>query len=359
MVPDTTKIDDTMTAPRQSGVFIWLFVVPWTVMSVGAAAIVGWQILLQLDTGIRFRQVAGVVVTSQVTTGSGKHGSNYTPTVSYSYSVDGKSYSSDRVSFETWSSSDSSFAQEFVGAHPAGKSIPVYVDPNQPATSVLRVGVQPQQLAWLLFLTPFLTVTFGLWAGVWLSRREPEPSGGLLLHERGNHVVIGSRRPHVLARAGAFVLLSSFAAGGIAFSLYRVNSSMPLMLGLYALVFGGATLEAAFLSNRNERGVFDVLVDRTARTLTFGSRVSPVVDGERAFTSVESVRIRDRSNRCSKTSDLLLTVKGAAEGRTHDVELLKTVPLDQAARGASWLCSEFGFPRGQDFAKPDPEPSGD
>lgn len=347
--------------PRRGGgrLFFVLFVLPWTLMSFGVSGLVLWQIARQTYAAVFFHQVSGTVVDHRVDSEKGGRSTTFRPVVIYKYVIEGREFSADRISFETWSSSDSSFAEEFVRNRPVGAAIPVYVDPANPAFSVLRVGVQPQQLMFLLFLTPFVTLTVAMWAGIWLTFQEPDPTGGLLLHEHSGRVVIGSRRSSALALAGAYVFLTSFAAGGLSLALYQLNSSMPAMLTLYTLVFLGGVCVAWIVHRRNESGVLDVVIDRRARTLVFGSRVSPVVDGERPFASVDSVRIRDRSNRYSQKADLLLTMKGAAEGRSHDVELLKTVPLDQAARGASWLCSEFGFPRGQDFAEPDPEPSGD
>ena len=345
--------------PRRGAgrLFFLVFVLPWSLMSLGVTGLVLWQIARQVYAGVSFRQVSGIVVDNRIDSERSGRSTTFRPVVVYKYVIAGKEFTADRISFETWSSSDSSFAEEFVRARSVGATIPVYVDPTDPAFSVLRVGVQPQQLMFVLFLTPFLTITFAMWAGIWLSMQSPDATGGLLLHERPEGVVIGSRRTSILGYAGAYVLLSSFAMGGVSLALHQLNSSMNAMLALFGIVFVGAALVGWWVNRRNESGVLDIVINRQARTIAFGRRIAPTIDASRPFGAVDSVFICDRSNQSSAKSDLRMIVRGVAPDRTHEVVLLETVPIDQAERGAQWLCREFGFSRGQDIVKPDVEVS--
>ncbi len=67
-----------------------------------------------------------------------------TPDVRYTYQIDGKPFTGNRIAFgqkEIMSNSDA--AQRVVREYPEAKSVDVYFDPNDPETSVLEPGIIP------------------------------------------------------------------------------------------------------------------------------------------------------------------------------------------------------------------------
>lgn len=86
--------------------------------------------------------VEGKILSSEVvrkTSSSSNGGSSttYHAEVDYQYTVDGKKYFSDRVSFGQYGSSDRGHASGIVNIFSEGKKVPVYYDPEDPKTSVL------------------------------------------------------------------------------------------------------------------------------------------------------------------------------------------------------------------------------
>jgi hypothetical protein len=75
----------------------------------------------------------------------GRHRSNtsstYSGDVSYDYKVGGTTYSSSRISFGQFGSSDSSHARSVLNRYPVDRKVEVFYAPADPALSVLETGV--------------------------------------------------------------------------------------------------------------------------------------------------------------------------------------------------------------------------
>jgi len=82
---------------------------------------------------------------------STKGASKSKPVIRYSYQVDGTDYESDRYS-STMARGSSFWAKEIIDKHPAGSSIKVYYNPNNPTISVLDRGFQNDDV-WMTFLS--------------------------------------------------------------------------------------------------------------------------------------------------------------------------------------------------------------
>lgn len=87
----------------------------------------------------------------------------YVAEVLYEYSVHGERYSSDLVSFGEFGSHNTKNAQRIVDEYPAGKSVVVYYDPDNPDVAVLRPGGILSVGAALVLLVGSLFFGFGLW----------------------------------------------------------------------------------------------------------------------------------------------------------------------------------------------------
>ncbi len=99
----------------------------------------------------RWPRTDGLVTTSEVrATGTSTDNEGYCPSVSYSYLVDGKLYTSDNVELMFLCSRTHPAAQ-VVQRYPAGKRVDVYYDPQDPAFAVLEPGI-PDNDVFLLVL---------------------------------------------------------------------------------------------------------------------------------------------------------------------------------------------------------------
>lgn len=83
-----------------------------------------------------WRPVEAVVTKSAVRVHSGED-TTYSVYIAYRYEIDGRTWLGDRYRFSSGSSSGRSAKQQIVSAHPVGHKITIYVDPNDPAASVI------------------------------------------------------------------------------------------------------------------------------------------------------------------------------------------------------------------------------
>lgn len=121
-------------------IVIWFFTIIWCSASFFATVIIGSDIIADIGTG-DWEPVDGVVKSSGVSTSTdGEGGTTYCLYVSYQYTVDGKTYDGDRVSYSAENSCNS-WSKNADDDYPEGKGITVYYDPDNPRESVLESGL--------------------------------------------------------------------------------------------------------------------------------------------------------------------------------------------------------------------------
>ena len=64
----------------------------------------------------------------------------FTPEIRYDYTVEGQSFTGDRVSYGDYSSSNEAQMKAVVAQYPVGKSVTVFYDPEDPSSSLLESG---------------------------------------------------------------------------------------------------------------------------------------------------------------------------------------------------------------------------
>lgn len=108
----------------------------------------GHGMLAEAKASADWPTVQGKVTSSGVsvrksTSGSGskkRTSTVYEPSVIYDYTVNGKSYTSHRITAGDFSSSSSKRAHRIVNKYPAGSTATVYYNPDEPYQSVLEPG---------------------------------------------------------------------------------------------------------------------------------------------------------------------------------------------------------------------------
>ena len=91
---------------------------------------------LVLDSGVERRQHR-----SRVRPGTGRTSIIYYPKVIYQYSVQGTSYSGDRIEYGTLGKDNPAHAERIVENYPKGKYVRVYYMPGQVTESILVPGI--------------------------------------------------------------------------------------------------------------------------------------------------------------------------------------------------------------------------
>lgn len=90
-----------------------------------------------------WKTVTGVVVRSQIRVESDAEGDTYTPEITCSYDIDGRSYRSSRHTLGYPQSATS--AQAVVAAFPPGQAVELRLDPQGPEVAVLITG-EPERM---------------------------------------------------------------------------------------------------------------------------------------------------------------------------------------------------------------------
>ena len=121
----------------------------------------------------KWPQAKATILSSHLDQKTGSEGTLYSPVVRYRYTVDGRSYQSDRLSvYPRWSSSNRAPHQEFVARFPRDREVDIWVNPRDPADAVLTIdGPSGNALRLVLILLSaagFVTIAIGI--GFWIFR---------------------------------------------------------------------------------------------------------------------------------------------------------------------------------------------
>ncbi len=146
-----------------TGVFGWVCVMTGTLLT-------SWGIFNLRDASASsgWPTADGRVLSSRVERSRGSSDSRdsyrYSPAIRYSYSVDGKQYTGDRVSFRDDHYGRREKAQRIVDEYATGSSVPVRFKPDDPSQAVLEADYD-----WSTYL-PVALPGFILVTGIFLVR---------------------------------------------------------------------------------------------------------------------------------------------------------------------------------------------
>lgn len=157
--------------------------------------------LARLVVARSWTALACVVESSTVRSHEGDDSTTYSVDIVYRYEVGGRTYRGNRYDFLGGSSSGYEAKQRVVDAHPVGTTVTCFVDPLDPASSVLQRGWSAKYLLGLLALPFFAGGLFGLWWNLGPGRRQAEvPSHRAAL--KGQAVVAASSPVQLKPAAG-------------------------------------------------------------------------------------------------------------------------------------------------------------
>ena len=341
----------------------------WWAITGTFAGIILTRIVEQIDAQRRFRVADGTIVSSQVESHRGSKTTQYSPVLRYRYTARNKEYVGDRYTFDSSSSSDSRLARDVVAAHPAGRAVTVYYDPDRPESAILSLAVPNGLWGQFLFVQPFLVIglgfLYGLFSNPFAMRRlqrflSAPPSlpweipGWGRMEARSSGWSIGPRPSRVLHIGGAYAM-TSFLAAVVVIIAGQGFSNPPgwLILSGYGAALAGAGVLGTRMMRANHR---EVSFDPQEGTLTIVLR-----RGARkiASTSIEALLVRRQI--------VVVSRKGGSGTKPDDPELVallrdkEIVPLnkfdmtwdaDEVARKAG---EEIARSAGVRFRAPDPQ----
>ena len=112
--------------------------------------------------------VGGRVVTSTVNEFTGKSGTTWRPMIVYSYSVGSLRFMSSRIAFHSLASGDRGDAARLAARYPAGSTVRVFYDPQDPEQAVLVPGSNP----WVPLIAGGVFSMLAVWMRILRGRAE-------------------------------------------------------------------------------------------------------------------------------------------------------------------------------------------
>ena len=150
------------------------FFLIFTVAGLAMAYFLTIRPVMDLISARAWETVSCTVVSSEVESSSESDGDTYRIAITYTYAFQGLSFNGDRYDFSIGSSSGYEGKAEVVEAHPPGMVTLCFVNPDNPAISVINRS-PGLYLLWGLFSLPFLLIGIGGLIGVWFFRSSDDP----------------------------------------------------------------------------------------------------------------------------------------------------------------------------------------
>src|SRR5262245_38799860 len=116
------------------------------------------------------RSAEGKIVTSSTYTSSWRSKTYYHYSIVYEFTVNGKNYRSDEVTFNDNYSLEQEFAQKYISKYYLGKTVVVHYDPHDPSFSVLEPEEKGDAVVKLFFVAIFVSMS-ALFGGYLIIRR--------------------------------------------------------------------------------------------------------------------------------------------------------------------------------------------
>jgi hypothetical protein len=292
-----------------------------------------------------YPKTEGQIVTGQITSHRGSKGAIfYHPAFTYTYTVNGLDYSGRRYRYDGIPSGYAAVDQ-IVESHPAGSSVDVYFNPNDPADTVLSAAVLTGDVAPIFLIAP---ITFGFMFMILKAGRQIEWPGSVSPAAGGIQILTDMMTTRVRLPAHTPGSLGWLAAGVVSFiasiAIHVVQYPSPVSAGLFAILVIFVVGVSVFLWQhfRLATGIQDLVLNEGVRTfelpLTFKRRKKfPLSYSDVKAVTLEKVSHRSRSGVSYTYAPTLQLRDGSSQ---------QLIELNQK-RGesfAAWLREKLGVP---------------
>jgi hypothetical protein len=154
----------------------------------------------------------------------------------YTYIVAGQTYTSEKYAYDPMPVQGEAEVKRHIAAIPVGAVVDVSYDPNNPADAVLRPGLRGCTLWVALFLTPFVLVGLGMWAGMLRRLRSrpafnPDNARQVAATSPGAIVVRPEPRRHLATFLNYVGIVAALTAWALFFLGFGLGVAYPLFNG--------------------------------------------------------------------------------------------------------------------------------
>lgn len=232
--------------------------------------------------------------------GEGNSGTSYTLKIEYTYRVAGKEYRGTRYRFGNFYVNNAR-ALQIVDAFPVGRTVDVFYDPSDPATAVLRPGIEGADLLIATFLTPFNLTMIGLWYWAFMDvkrRRVPSIAGRAKVIDDGFTTRVRLTKLTALGLGFCLVGLGAFVGTFPIIFTRGLYPPLSTMCTVWAIILSEGLIATAYWSLKLRRGDRDLVIDEADQIVTvppMNGRSSPLQIPIKSLRAVEVERIeKDR-----------------------------------------------------------------
>lgn len=329
---------------RRQLLFGWAFAVFWFAFVATFDVYLVNRFAKQLSSASSWQQTTGVIQSSKIVTGhTSKGGKTYRPEISYTYSVDGRAFSSSIIAAGGTDGFGNSDSTQIVQANPVDATVPVYYDPSDPSDAALMVGLQPRSFMMVIFLIPFNAVLLAMVVFLRRAHRYAgDPLLGRIVMDDGNRAVLRMSQITPLTAGCLGAGIAGFI--GIFVAAFAWSGQPPLHIA--ATILGSALavgcLAAFWRSSAIASGKYDIELDRTFKRITLPhSRKSYNQESLRFADLIIAIEL-DSKRKMNKQSTWKLHLSGKNEGDSAYTAIWLT--SDDARTLAKWLSKQTGVP---------------
>lgn len=309
------------------------------------------RMLQQRDAAARFVPVPATILTSQVIAQRTKSDQTYRNSITYSYTVDGKTYTSDRIAFD-YASTGYEDAKQIESQSVPGTQTTAYIDPLNPSSATLWKVSRDSSVRsfWMIvvFLLPFQAISIAIVAAIFIyfgpGRRthDAATAGGFLLRQDEHTVVLRLTRFHPILKG---ILATGASAFVFVFVLAVTTRMQPPVAGsisvaVTCLAFG---IIVFYITRfRRDAGRYDLIIDRANRLILLPRSVlKQGVAASVPFDDITGItRTSTRGSRGGTYYAIRFTIGTSPNSRRY--QLASSLEAVQAKALVDFLKNEIG-----------------
>lgn len=309
------------------------------------------RMLQQRDAAARFVPVPATILTSEVIRQRTKSGSTYRNAITYSYTTDGRTYTSDRIAFD-YTSTEYEDAKLIESQNAPGTQTTAYIDPLDPSSATLWKASRDSSVRsfWMIvvFLLPFQAFSIAIVAAIIIFFRpgrrthDSATAGGFLLRQDEHTVVLRLTRFHPILKG---VLATGASAFIFVFVLAFTTRMQPPVVAsisvvIACLAFG---IIVFYLTRfRRDAGRYDLVIDRANRLILLPRSVlKQALEASVPFDDVTGItRTSARGSRGGVYHAVRLTVGRSPSSQRF--QLATSLEAAQAKALVEFLKNEIG-----------------
>ncbi|MBU6412167.1 MAG: DUF3592 domain-containing protein [Planctomycetes bacterium] len=321
------------------------------VVTIGLTHQVWNRMLQQRDAAARFVPVPATILTSEVIRQRSKSGNSYRNAITYSYTADGKTYTSDRIAFD-YSSSNYDDAKQIETQNQPGAATTAYIDPLNPSSATLWKSSRESSTRsfgmMLVFLLPCQTISIAIIAAIIIYFRpgcrthDSATASGFLLRQDDAIAILRLSQFHPLLKALLTIGGTSFLSTFILALTARMQPPFPVSIGVAIACLTLGTIVYFFARFRRDSGRYDLIIDREQRLLLLPPSVlKQAVAASVPFDDVTGItRTSTRGRRGGTYHAVRLTVGISPDSKRY--QLASSLQAHQAQALVEFLKHEIG-----------------